>query len=197
MDPPLCVFVDRSAFYTGPTVIADLADGLSSDGNGPYLKGTGGVIASGVGDEAVLTIGDEDLESSPGRRTFTVNLSKPVPGGRNLPFGLLTSGERVGLIVQWRMTGDTIVNLDGIAVGQTVGAAQMNVSFHIDDRKHLLQMGPQANGHCATRKNLVHGIGTSSGTIYRASRTKWVMDLPPGSVGRLVRRRRLLGPRHR
>jgi tetratricopeptide (TPR) repeat protein len=60
----------------------------------------------------------------------------------------------------------------------------MNVSFHLDGRFHLLQIGPQPFGHChgATR---VHGSGTSSGTIYRASETKWVIDLPAGSVARL------------
>jgi hypothetical protein len=76
--------------------------------------------------------------------------------------------------------------LQNIRVGQTVTAAQMNVTFHINGRTHLLQMGPQPNGHCHNGgTTLVNGTGTSSGTIYRASPTKWVMNLPAGSVGRL------------
>ena len=36
-----------------------------------------------------------------------------------------------------------------------------------------------------TPRNAVTGTGTSTGTIYRASQTRWVMDLPAGSVRRL------------
>jgi hypothetical protein len=47
-------------------------------------------------------------------------------------------------------------------------------------------MGPRPVGFCVERgRTLVHGTGTSSGTIYRASQTMWVTDLPAGSVGRL------------
>jgi hypothetical protein len=70
-------------------------------------------------------------------------------------------------------------------VGQTVIANQIDVGFHINGRYHVLQMGPQPYGHCHAGTTLVHGTGTSSGTIYRASATKWMIDLPAGSVGRL------------
>ena len=81
------------------------------------------------------------------------------------------------------MAGDTLQNLHDIPVGKTVTAAQMNVGFDLNGRAHILQMGPQSFGVCHGTPG--HGTGTSSGTIYRASLTKWVMDLPAGSAGRL------------
>lgn len=179
-----CAFPDSSE-SVGPTVIADLPDGVSSDGRGPYIQGTDGIIASGVGNEAALTFWYENKASMKNPRTFTVNFNNPVPGG-GLPLGIITeSVPASGLITQWSMVGDSVKNLNQIPVGQTVTAAQMNISIHINGRFHVLQMGPQANGHCVTDRNAVHGAKTSSGTIYRASQTKWVMDLPAGSVGRL------------
>lgn len=168
----------------GPTVVANLPDGVSSDGRGPYLKDQDGVIDSRTGTEAALTIYDR-TDTLRNLRSFTVNLSKPVPGGGGTPLGINPSGNGSGFVAQRGMVGDTVRNLIGIAVGETETAALMSITFHINGRRHLLQMGPQANGHCMGRKNLVHGNGTSSGTIYRASQTKWVMDLPAGSVGRL------------
>lgn len=61
----------------------------------------------------------------------------------------------------------------------------MNVTLHLDGRFHILQMGPQAYGHCHSAPTAVFGTGTTAGTIYRASMTKWAVDLPQGSIGRL------------
>jgi hypothetical protein len=118
-------------------------------------------------------------------RALTVNLNKPVPRGGGVPLGIATSGDSSGLIAQRSMIGDTVQNLLDIAVGQIVTAALISVTFHLNGRRHLLQMGPIANGHCMRGKNRLHGTGTSSGTIHRASLTKWVVELPAGSIGRL------------
>ena len=72
--------------------------------------------------------------------------------------------------------GNAFQNLNGILVGQTVKAGQMNVALGINGRACILQMGPHAHGHCTTSTNRVNGTGTPSGTIYRASEAKWVMD---------------------
>jgi hypothetical protein len=166
-----------------PIVVSDLPDGVSSDGRGPYLKGQDGVADSRAGTEGALTFYWRG--TMPNARALTVNLNKPVPRGGGVALGVATSGDSSGLIAQRGMVGDTVQNLLDIAVGQTVRAALMSVTVHINGTRHLLQMGPQANGHCMTGENLVHGSGTSSGTIYRASQTKWVVDLPAGSIGRL------------
>ena len=155
---------------------------FSSDGRGPYAPGTDGVLGSYIGIAAGVSL------QSP--RTLVVNLSHPVPNGGGVPLGMITVGDyRVpqwfGLHTQWRTLDNTSQNLNGIPVGQTVTAAQMNVWLFIDDKFHLLQMGPQPFGHCHAGRNLVNGAGTSSATISRESATKWVVDLPAGSVGRL------------
>lgn len=176
----LCTFPD-STESLGPTTISDLSDGVSSDGRGPYIQGTEGVGGSAVGNAAGLGI--RPTESTRNPRKLTVNLNNPAPGGRGVPLGIITDG--VGLHTQWHQVGNAVQNLHNIPVGQTVTAAQMNVVFIINGHLHILQMGPQANGHCHSGSNLVNGTGTSTGTIYRASKTKWVMNLPAGSVGRL------------
>lgn len=166
-----------------PVVVADLADGVSSDGRGPYLKGNDGVVDTRVGSESALTFYWPGTLSN--ARGVTVNLNRPVPGGGGVRLGIATSGDSSGLITQRGMVGDTVQNLMDIAVGRTDTAAMMSITFHVNGRRHLLQMGPQANGHCGGGTNLVHGKGTSPETITRTSQTKWIMDLPAGSVGRL------------
>lgn len=168
--------------FDGPTVISDMTDGLSGDGRA-YIPGTDGVLKSGVSWNAGLVV------TSP--RKLTMNLDHPVPGGGGLPIGIVTNGidqalpKYFGVLTQWRRAGNGSQNLHDIPVSETVTAAQMNVPLYINGRVHLLQMGPQPFGHCEAGTNLVNGAGTSSGTIHRASQTKWVVDLPAGSVGRL------------
>lgn len=169
--------------FFGPTVVSDFSDGVSSDGRGPYAPGADGVL-SGSSVSWAAGIG---LESP---RKLVLNLSHPVPGGGGVPLGTITVGEHklpqwFGLHTQWRTVDNTTQNLADIAVGQMVPAAQMNVFFFIGDKFHLLQMGPQPFGHCHAGRNLVTGAATTAATIYRATATKWVVDLPPGSVGRL------------
>jgi hypothetical protein len=168
----------------GPTIVADFSDGVSSDGRGPYVRGQDGVIDSRAGQEGALTIFDR-ADSVRNIRSFSVNLNKPVPGGGGVPLGIANSGNPSGFITQRGMVGDAVQNLMDIPVGQTEKAAMMHIAFHINGRGYLLQMGPQASGHCIGGKNLVHGTGTSRGTITRVSATKWAMDLPEGSIGRL------------
>ena len=179
----VCTGANRRS-YEGPTVVSDFADGVSSDGRGPYVKGTDGVQWSIVVGNAGLSLrADEDSIKKP--RTFTVNLNNPVPGGGGIPLGIFTSGNDDHLYAAWKRVGNAIPSLHDLPVGDTVPAAQMNVSVHIDGRFHILQMGPLPLGNCHTDANRVNGAGTSSGTIYRESQTKWVIDLPAGSVGRL------------
>jgi len=168
----------------GPAVVADFPDGVSSDGRGPYYKGSDGVIDSRTGQEGALTIFDR-AHTVKHIRSFSVNLNKPVPGGGGVPLGVVSSGSPSGFITQRGMIGDTVQNFMNIPVGQTEKAAMMHIAFYINGRFHILQMGPQPSGHCAIEEDAVHGTGTSAGTITRVSRTKWVMNLPDGSIGRL------------
>ena len=181
--PVICTGEDGTG-TVGPTVITDLSNGVSSDGRGSYIQGTDGVGYSFVAHVAVLSF-DKSSKSVKNPRKLTVNLNNPVPGGGGVPLGTITDGSDNQIETQWYRAGDTRQNLHNIPVGQTVTANQMNVTFHINGRFHTLQMGPQPFGHCHSVPTAVFGAGTSSGTIYRASAPKWVIDLPAGSVGRL------------
>jgi hypothetical protein len=158
---------------------------VSSDHRGPYIKGVDGVQWSIVvlGNAGLSLRFDKDSVERP--RSFTVNLNHPVPGGGGIPLGIVTSSSDNNLYTAWKREGTVSVSLQEIPIGQTVSAQQMNVGFHIKRHFHVLQMGPLPLGNCHTSTNRVQGNGTSSGTIYRAGPTKWVMDLPAGSIGRL------------
>lgn len=167
--------------YFSRAVIADLSDGVSSDGRGPYVRGSdganGGVVVGGL-----AAVGMDDANDSvPNPRRLKVNLEHPVPGGGGVPLGIISDGDDSGIVVEV----DTLPPISSMPVGQTVSAAQLNVGFHLNGRFHLLQIGPLPYGHCHAGPNLVNGTGTSSATIYRASRDRWVIDLPAGSMGRL------------
>ena len=181
--PVVCTGEDGTA-TVAPTVITDYSNALSSDGRGAYIQGTNGVQYSLVTYVATLSFAKAS-RSVKNPRKIAVNLNNPVPGGISVPLGPITDGNDNNLEIQWKRVGDTRQNLHNIPVGQTVTANQMNVTFHINGRFHILQMGPQPYGHCHSAPTAVVGTGTSSGTIYRASTTKWVFDLPQGSVGRL------------
>lgn len=181
----VCTFESFPPYY-GSTIISDAADGLSSDGRGPYRTTTDGVRYSFVVQGHVsLSLNGPVASAAP--RTLTMNLNNPVPGGGGVPLGIVTVRGDNLLYTSWQRVGNLARSLVNIPVGQTVPAGQINVSFHIDGRFHVLQMGPQALGHCHQEADStrVHGVGTSSGTIHRAGQSKWVVDLPAGSVGRL------------
>ena len=181
--PVICIGEDGPA-TVAPTLVTDYSNGLSSDGRGSYIQGVDGVRNSIVVYVAGLSF-DKASKSVKNPRKYAVNLNNPVPGGGGIPLGIITDGNDNNLEIQWYRAGDTRQNLHDIQVGQTVTANQANVTFHINGRFHILQMGPQPYGHCHSAPTAVFGTGTSSGTIYRATETKWVIDLPQGSVGRL------------
>lgn len=178
-----CTF-ERRPPYSGPVAITDYAEGVSGDGRGVYLGGAGGVRYSMVVLGNTGLVLDRRNDSVPNPRQITVNMSNPVPGGGGVPLGIITDNNDLALFTVWRDSAGFSPSLLSIPIGDSVPAAQMNVSFHIDGRFHVLQMGPLPYGKChgTTR---VHGVGTSSATILRASATKWVVDLPAGSIGRL------------
>ena len=180
--PVVCTGEDGTA-SVGPTVFTDFPSGVSSDGRGPYVQGTDGVSASVV--LYLATLGLDHNKSVKNPRAYSVNLNNPVAGGGGAPLGTITDGNNINIEIQWYTVDNARQSLHAIAIGQTVTADQIDVTFHVNGHFHILQMGPQAYGHCHAAPTAVNGNATSSGTIYRASPTKWVIDLPAGSVGRL------------
>lgn len=181
--PVVCTGED-STTLVAPTVITDNSSGVSSDGRGPYIQGADGVRWSIIVYVAGLTF-DPLKKSVKNPRHYSVNLNNAVPGGGGAPLGIITDGNDINIETQWYTVANARQNLRNIPISQTVTADQIDVTFHINGRFHILQMGPQAYGHCHAAPTQVSGAGTSSGTIYRASATKWVIDLPAASVGRL------------
>lgn len=176
--------LEDAPVYIGPTIVSDYQDGVSSDGQGPYVAGTKGVVNSFVvmGQISLGRFGKEKDS-----RTLSVNLNQPVPGGGGVPLGIVTiTGDNL-LYTSWKRVGDTVRSPTNIPVGRIETAEQTNVSFHLDGRFHVLQMGPRPLGNCeqGADSNRVHGTGTTAATIYRASQSRWVVDLPAGSIGRL------------
>jgi len=181
--PLVCTGEDGTG-TVAPTVLTDYSNGASSDGRGSYIQGTDGVGYSVVTVVATLSF-DKASKSVKQPRNYTVNLNNPVSGGGGVPLGTITDGNDNNIEIQWYRAGNTRQNLQNIPVGTTVTAQQIDLTFHINGRFHILQMGPQPYGHCHSAPTAVFGDGTSSGTISRTSATKWVIDLPAGSIGRL------------
>jgi hypothetical protein len=181
--------------WAGPGFTFTLSDAspsvpysVTSDGQGPYRFGTSNVLVVAAVRAGVMVLGGRPVDGTP-RRAIRVDLTRPVPAGGGPPLGVITDSSHLEVAVQWRATpqGDRrrAQVLHDIPVGTTVTAAQLDVQFHINGVVHALQMGPQPIGHCFSDPPAVHGRGTSSGTIFRADSTTWIVDLPPGSIGRL------------
>ena len=181
--PLTCIGEDQKASI-GPTIIANSPTGLTSDGRGAYNQWTDGVRHSIVMTFASMSL-DDVQESIKNPRHYSINLSNPVRGGKGVPLGIVTAGANSNFEIQWHKVGQVRQNLHDIPIGQTVTAGMVDVTFHIGGRFFVLQAGPLPYGHCHAAPTRVDGTGTSSGTIYRASATRWVVDLPAGSVGRL------------
>jgi len=178
----VCAGEDTTSII-GSVVIADRPSGLSSDTRGAYIQGTNGVQSTVV--SMVAALGLYATKSLKNPRTYTLNLNNPVPGGGGVPLGIISDGVDVYIETQWYTSNNARQNLHNIPVGQTVSADQIDVPVHINGRYHILQMGPQAYGHCHAAPTAVSGNGTSAGTITRLTATKWAVDLPAGSIGRL------------
>ena len=180
--PVVCTGEDTTS-TVGPAVVADRPNGLSSDGGGAYIQGINGVGSTAVANVAGLGLYATKNLKSP--RRYALNLNNPVPGGGGTPLGIIADGNDVFLETQWYTSGNARQNLRDIPVGQTVQADQIDVPVHINGRYHILQMGPQPYGHCHSAPTLVSGAGTTSGSITRLTATKWAVDVPAGSIGRL------------
>jgi hypothetical protein len=66
---------------------------------------------------------------------------------------------------------------------------QIDLDLYIGGVMHVLQMGPQPYGHCQSSGTAIYGDGTTMGTVAHPDADQWVVDLPPGSVGRLFENR--------
>ena len=180
----------------GTFTFTDSGHTIISDGQGPYRGGSENVrgATAGVGNAFVL------FEPRRGpTRTYTVDLSRPVPGDigvslgrisvdapRGRPFVPAGSNYSIELGVLY-VNDDTTEFTGNIPVGATV-RGQLFINFYVNGLLHVLYAGPekQPSGICGTYgSEALHGEGTTPALISRPSPTSWVVSLPPGSVARL------------
>jgi hypothetical protein len=161
---------------------------VTSDGSGPYTFGTSNIQTVSAGRAGVMVLGGDPAVGTR-RRAIRVNLNHPVSDGGGKALGVVEDSTHLEVAAQWKAEpyGDRrrAHVLADIPVGATVEAAQLDVQFHIDGVVHALQVGPQPIGHCFTDAPAISGEGTSRATISHPDEKTWIVDLPPGSIGRL------------
>jgi hypothetical protein len=158
---------------------------VRSDGLGPYVMGAGNVAGVLAGYTAVMVLGPADSSLVP-RRSVSIDLTRPVAGDIGRSLGIVRDDRDLEIGTQWYADSTHRArSVLEIPIGTTVQAAQADVEFHIDGVVHSIQIGPQPGGHCFSDRTAIHGNGTSRATITRTDSTTWVIDVPPGSVGRL------------
>jgi hypothetical protein len=165
--------------------LSDAPYTVTSDGRGPYRRFTGNVGVVYLGWPAVVTLAPFRFDANEWR-SIRVDLSHPVAGDIGVPLGVISDSAGVEVGAQSGTEPNYMSHvMTEIPIGATVKAAQVDVGFHINGVYHVLQMGPQPWGHCWSDGTTIFGNGTSQGTIHRASEKQWIVDLPPGSIGRL------------
>jgi hypothetical protein len=169
----------------GTLTFRDSGYAVTSDGGGAYVGGMANVVAV-ASNAAFLGFRVPPAGDKSPMRRINVDLRHSVPNGGALPLGIISDSLWVDMNAQWYTEKDfTQHSLLDMTVGQKVSAEQVNVGFAINGVAHALQMGPQPWGHCYSNGTAIHGDGTTRATITRVDELTWVVDLPPGSIGRL------------
>ena len=164
--------------------LSDSSYAITSDGKGPY-RSAGNVRVVAQRPVGLLMFASPAADSA-SHRSIRLDLRHPVPGGIGVPLGIVVADRDVELSAKYYAEPDkTAHSVLEIPIGTTVEAPQMNVGFRIDGRPYALQMGPQPYGHCYSDGTAIHGTGTTPGTIQREADDRWIVDLPPRSIGRL------------
>ena len=164
--------------------LGDSSQGITSDGKGPYR--TEGNIRVVAQRPAALLMFASPATDNASHRSIRIDLSRPVPGGKGVPLGIVVADRDLELSARYYSDPDnTAHSVLEIPLGTTVKAAQIDSAFPVNGRMHVLQMGPQPYGHCYSDGTAIHGTGTTQGTIHREADDRWIVDLPPGSIGRL------------
>ena len=177
--------------YLPPGSTATLRDApysVMSDGLGPYIAGP--LTRSGHVHINASQVASLEFANPPGDgsviRSIKVDLNHPVPADIGVPLGVVASNHNLELASQWYTDSSNIAHsIRDIPIGTTVTSEQTDVGIHLNGVYHILQMGPQRYGHCFSDGSATYGDGTTRATIHRVTATEWIVDLPPGSVGRL------------
>lgn len=116
-------------------------------------------------------------------RTFRMDLGHPVPGQGGIDRGtLLVMRPHLQVVTRLDSAG-TMVGLEGMQVGETTPARYLVVAA--TDHQLRLYFNPTYRA-CPAFIILILAPGSTQGTVTRTSATQWEIDLPEGSIGRLL-----------
>jgi hypothetical protein len=190
------------AHVASPNASATLEIGaqgsLRDDRRGPYTGGPNGIaVAQGTSLNFALTkvpnmLGPaadrqkEPVDSSV--RYLELDLTRPVDGSTSVAMSVVRDPGAQLHSFFMRDSHGTLWNLRDIPVGAKVRSDRTEMSFFIAGRYHFLQFGPWALGDCNEGYAFgaaIHGAGTTSVIIERASEEEFRFTAPVGSIGRL------------
>jgi hypothetical protein len=181
--------------------LSDSGYTIRGDGQGPYVADSVNVSSLWLGAVAGMELTPARRGQNP--RYFVVDLDHPVPGdigkrlgsvrvdgslpGRFAPSGLSAGNElNAHANTDWDNQQHSLVE---VPVGGSIAVDQIDLDFYINGVAHVLQMGPQPYDHCHAAGTAIFGDGTTTGTVSHPDANRWIVDLPPGSVGRLFENR--------
>jgi hypothetical protein len=114
-------------------------------------------------------------------RSFRVDLSRPIAESGAVDRGVITD-PRPHLQLWTRLdSAGNGAGLRGMRVGETTSALYLSVAM--TGHQLRLYFNPDSLS-CPTWA--VHARGSTRGTVTRTSATRWDVDVPEGSVGRLL-----------
>lgn len=129
-----------------------------------------------------------DCRITPNRQ-FTLDLSRPVPGGGGSDRGrIIDNRPHIQVFTRMDSLGKA-AGFQGMAVGETTRA--MHIAIAATGHQLRLYFNPAQS--CPGW--LTVAPGSTQGTVTRTSATHWEIDIPEGSVGRLIEGPHA-GPRH-
>jgi hypothetical protein len=158
---------------------------ITDDGKGPFAEGrdSGSVYV-----RAALNLHPTlpRVDSAYATRFLRIDLSNPADSTA-VSLGIIE--DRFADLHAW---GSTLARnkveptVQYQPVGSTVKSATVHVDFHYQGRYYLLQLGAEAVGEgCNQGGTAVYGTGTTAATVSRPQYNLYIVDAPPGGVGRL------------
>jgi hypothetical protein len=174
---------------------------LRTDGSGPYRHGDRGVVGvSNLGiilctDQRTCSTLPERAPTDAAKRALVLDLGSPVldSGAKDLgvihahgaSFCAFWGQDKTRRVVNNGREGPMIRIVSDIDVGANVESQRIEIRFFLNGAQHILQFGPWTAGQYQPRQGAFNGQGTTTGTIFRVSETKWRVQSGPDSVGRL------------
>lgn len=119
-------------------------------------------------------------------RSFRIDLTQPADSSTT-SLGVITDA-----FADFHAWGPTLARrgiesvVQYLQVGSQWKSALVHIDFARDGRYYMLQLGPEAVGEgCNKGGTAVYGRGTTAVTMSRPEHNVYIVEAPPGTVGRL------------